>query len=147
MSVNIDNTRKAYAAFAAGDIATVLELIAPDCVWHVGGRSQLAGDYVGHEQIVGYFGRLLELTDGTFTVTLDDVAESPTTHMVTSVVTIEATRQGKTLQTRMIQLGRADDAGHVAECWWFAQDAYAIDEFWGMAEIRLPDQAGQPVTA
>lgn len=147
MSVNLDNTRTAYAAFAAGDIATVLELVAPDCVWHVGGRSQLAGDYVGHEQILGYFGLLLELSEGTFTVTLDDVAESATTQMVTSVVSLTATRQGKTLQTRMILLGRSDDSGRLAECWWFTEDAYAVDAFWGVAEIRLPEQAGQPVTA
>lgn len=147
MSINLDNTRKAYAAFGDGDIETVLSLIAPDCVWHVGGRSRLAGDYVGHDQIVGYFGTLMELSEGTFKVTLEDVAESPTTGVVTVVVTVSATRQGTTLDTRMVELTRPNDAGQVAECWWFAEDAYALDEFWGPAQIVLPEQTTVAATA
>lgn len=44
MSTNIETTKKAYAAFASGDMPALLETIAPDCIWHVGGRSQVAGD-------------------------------------------------------------------------------------------------------
>ena len=73
MSTNIDNTRKGYKAFAEGDLATLTELIAPDCVWHVGGRSQLTGDYTGHDEIFSYFGKLMELTDGTFRADLAEV--------------------------------------------------------------------------
>jgi ketosteroid isomerase-like protein len=143
MSINIDNTKRAYAAFGAGDIATLTELIAPDCIWHVGGRSQLTGDYVGHEQILGYFAKLYELTEGTFNVTLDDVGETEA-GMVTCVVTLNGRREGKTLTTRMIEIGRANSAGQVAECWWFAEDAYTADAFFGPAQIVLPEQA--PVT-
>jgi uncharacterized protein len=139
MSRNIENTKKAYAAFGKGDIATLTELIAPDCVWHVGGRSQLTGDYVGHEQILGYFGKLYELTDGTFSATLDDVGETQA-GLVTCVVTLHGRREGRTLTTRMIEIGRANDAGQVAECWWFAEDAYAADEFFGPLTIVLPEQ-------
>src|SRR4051794_39505779 len=146
MSRNIDNTKKAYAAFGSGDIATLTELIAPDCVWHVGGRSQLTGDYVGHEQILGYFAKLYELTDGTFNVTLDDVGETEA-GLVTCVVTLNGRREGKTLTTRMIEIGRANVAGQVAECWWFAEDGYAGDEFFGPATIVLPQQAQTPTRA
>ena len=140
MSVNIANTKRAYAAFAEGDLATLSELIAPDCVWHAGGRSQMSGDYVGQEQILEYFGQLYVETDGTFTATLTDVGETET-GLVTSVVTLAGTRQGMTLSTRMIQLGRANEAGQIAECWWFAEDAYAADEFFGPAQIVLPEPA------
>ena len=144
MSTNIENTKKAYAAFGTGDIATLTELIAPDCVWHVGGRSQLAGDYVGHEQILNYFGKLYELTDGTFTATLDDVGETEA-GLVTCVVKVAGRREGRSLTTRMIEMGRSNDAGQLAECWWFAEDAYTADEFFGPATIVLPEQT--PVTA
>jgi ketosteroid isomerase-like protein len=140
MSTNIENTKKAYAAFGEGDIATLTELIAPDCVWHAGGRSQLAGDYVGHEQILGYFGRLYELTDGTFTATLTDLGETEG-GLVTCVVTFGGRREGKKLTTRAMQLGRANTAGQIAECWWFAEDMYAEDEFFGPSVIVLPEQA------
>jgi ketosteroid isomerase-like protein len=140
MSANTENTKRAYAAFAEGDLATLTELIAPDCVWHAGGRSQVAGDYVGHEQILAYFGKLYELTDGTFSATLTDLGQTEA-GLVTSVVTLSARRAGKTLTTRMIQIGRPNAAGQVAECWWFAEDAYAADEFFGPAQIVLPEQA------
>ena len=139
MGVNIDNTKKAYAAFGTGDIATLTQLISPDCIWHVGGRSQLAGDYVGHEQILDYFARLYELTDGTFTAMLDDVGETES-GLVTCLVGLSGRRDGRSLTTRMVQLGRPNDAGQVAECWWFPEDAYAADEFFGPAVIVLPEQ-------
>ena len=139
MSANIDNTRKAYAAFGSGDIATLLELIAPDCSWHVGGRSPLAGDYIGHDQILGYFGKLAEMTDGTFTATLDDVGELAG-GMVTSLVTLRGTRNGVTIETRSMQLAKNNAAGQVQECWWFEEDAYAADEFFTDQQIVLPGQ-------
>ncbi len=144
MSINIESTKKAYAAFASGDIAALTETIAPDCIWHVGGRNQLAGDYTGHEEIFGYFGKLSELTGGTFSATLTDVGETEG-GLVTCLVTLSGSRDGIKLDTRMIEIGRANDAGQVAECWWFAEDAYASDAFLGPAEIVLTDQS--PVTA
>ena len=146
MSINVDTTKKAYAAFASGDIATLSETIAPDAIWHVGGRSQLTGDYVGHEQILGYFGKLHELTEGTFSAKLSDIGETEA-GLVTCVVTLSGTRQGQTLETRMIELGRANAQGQLAECWWFAEDEYAADEFFGAATIVLPEQQQSPATA
>src|SRR3954466_5875634 len=143
MSRNIDNTKKAYAAFGSGDIATLTELIAPDCVWHVGGRSQLAGDYVGHEQILGYFAKLYELTEGTFSATLTDIGETEA-GLVTCLVTVNGRREGVTLTTRLVEVGRSNAAGQVVECWWFAEDQYAGDAFFGPAEIVLPEQ--KPLT-
>jgi ketosteroid isomerase-like protein len=140
MSNNIENTKRAYAAFGSGDMTTLTDLIAPDCVWHVGGRSQLAGDYVGHEQIFGYFGKLYELTDGTFSATLDDVGQTES-GLVTCIVTLRGSRNGKSITTRMVEIGLANAAGQVAECWWYAEDAYAADEFFGPAEIVLPAQS------
>lgn len=138
MSQNIDNTKKAYAAFAEGDIATVSGLIAPDCIWHVGGRSQLAGDYVGQEQILGYFAKLFELTEGTFQVTLDDVGELES-GLVACVTTATASKGGATITNRMMEISNVNEAGQVQECWWFAEDQYAADELFGTAEIRLPE--------
>lgn len=146
MSRNTDNTRKAYAAFASGDIATLSELIAPDCVWHINGRNPLAGTYTGHEEILTYFGRLAEETDGTFKAELTDVGEL-SGGMVTALVQLSGTRQGATISERSIQLARNNDAGQVAECWWFAEDPYAADEFFGSATIVLPSQTGQRASA
>jgi ketosteroid isomerase-like protein len=147
MSKNIDNTRKAYAAFGAGDIPTLLELIAPDCVWHVGGKSPVAGTYTGHDQIVGYFGQLLELSGGTFKAELVDLAELPATGLVAALVRTTAAVDGQTSEIRMVELGRSNDAGQLVECWWFSEDQYAQDAVFAPQEIVLPSQSGQPVRA
>ena len=41
--------------------------------YHVPGRSPIAGDYEGAAQVVEFFGRLFELSGGTFRVELHDV--------------------------------------------------------------------------
>jgi ketosteroid isomerase-like protein len=64
--VNVPNLRRAYDAFAAKDMATVSELIANDTVWHIGGDSHLAGDYKGKDAVLGFLGKLMERTGGTF---------------------------------------------------------------------------------
>jgi ketosteroid isomerase-like protein len=148
MSTSTDNTRKAYAAFASGDIATLTELIAPDCAWHVGGRSPLAGTYTGHEEILGYFGQLATQSGGTFKAELIDCAELPNTGMVLSLVQTGGTMNGLSPEVRMVQLGRSDDQGRIVECWWFSEDQYAQDAAFTPQEIVLPGQKKtQPVKA
>jgi hypothetical protein len=46
---------QAQAAFYAGrdDTATLHELLAHDIVWHVLGRSPIAGHYHGHQEVLG----------------------------------------------------------------------------------------------
>ena len=63
---SVENLRRGYKAFADNDVATLSEIIPEDAVWHVPGRSQLAGDYRGRDAIFGYFMKLSELTGGTF---------------------------------------------------------------------------------
>ena len=71
---NADALRKGYAAFSSGDMDTLRnELFSPDIVWHQGGRNQTSGDYKGADNVLGLFGKLAQLTDGTFRVELHDV--------------------------------------------------------------------------
>lgn len=55
---NLELLRRGYAAYGAGDMDTINELLADDVVWHVAGRSPIAGDYSGKEQVFGLFGKL-----------------------------------------------------------------------------------------
>jgi len=48
-------------------------VFAKDIVWHVPGKSFLAKDYRGQEDVFGFLGRLMELTNGTFQVDSRDV--------------------------------------------------------------------------
>jgi len=48
---NADLVRRGYAAFSAGDMATLTELFAEDAVWHVPGDGGLAGDKKGETPV------------------------------------------------------------------------------------------------
>ncbi len=55
-------------AMARGDLDTARQVFHPDVSYHVPGRSGLAGDYVGPDAVMGYLGRLMELTQGTYSI-------------------------------------------------------------------------------
>jgi hypothetical protein len=63
-------------------------------VWHAAGRNPLAGDHRGTDEVLGYFGRTLELTGGTFRVELHDVVANVDDHAVGLHVKVVSERLG-----------------------------------------------------
>jgi uncharacterized protein len=53
---------------ASGNIGAARSIFAPDVVYAVPGKSVLAGTYTGPDAVMGYFGRLMELTRGTYDI-------------------------------------------------------------------------------
>lgn len=72
------------------------ELFADDLVWHVAGRSVIAGDYAGKDQVFGFFGRLQELSEGTSEVEVHDLLANDE-HGV-AIVIESATRNRRSYQ-------------------------------------------------
>jgi uncharacterized protein len=70
---NAEALRKGYAAFAAGDMATVSSLFADGITWHQAGNGPLSGDSVGKDAVFGVFAKLTELTAGTFRQQIHDL--------------------------------------------------------------------------
>ena len=73
---NAERIRRAFAAFAQGDMATMTELIAEDTVWHIPGRGPLSGDHWGRDTVFELFSRLVQGSEGTFTQELHDALGS-----------------------------------------------------------------------
>jgi uncharacterized protein len=71
---NEELVREGYKAFSEGDMDTLRSLFAPDAVHSAAGNNPLAGDYKGVDDILGYYGKLYELTGGTFRAELKSVA-------------------------------------------------------------------------
>ena len=67
---NEELVRQGYKAFGEGDMETLRSLFAPDAVHSATGNGPLAGDYKGVDDILAYYGKLFELSDGTFTAEL-----------------------------------------------------------------------------
>ena len=70
---NEDLVRQGYKAFGEGDLETLRSLYAPDAVHVATGNNPLSGEYNGVDAILGYYGKLFELSDGTFTAELENV--------------------------------------------------------------------------
>jgi ketosteroid isomerase-like protein len=123
---NEELTRRGFDAFAKGDVDTLREVFDPDAVWHVGGRSPLAGDYRGMEAILGSFASTMERSGGTFRIELHDVLANDE-HAV-SLYTARAERDGRTLEDRSVLVSHIRD-GKLVEAWLLSGDQYAADDF------------------
>lgn len=124
---NLDLLRRGYDAYVSGDMATINELFADDVTWHISGRSPLAGDYSGKDQVFGFFKKLQDMSDGTSKVEVHDLLADDT-HGV-ALVTESATRNGRTMQLDATHVLHLHD-GKVTEFWDAHPDQYAADEFW-----------------
>jgi uncharacterized protein len=125
---NEELAQKGYAAFAQGDMAALNELFADEIVWHVGGRSSLAGDYTGKDQVFGFFARTMEMTGGTFRLDIHDLLADD--EHVVALAHVTGQREGKSLDDNSVQVLHVKD-GKVTESWFHPGDQYAADEFWG----------------
>lgn len=125
---NIARLREGYAAFGKGDFAALNELFAEDVVWHNPGRNQLAGDYRGRDAVYEFFGRLMEITEGSFR--LDVHALLADDEHGVALVRSTAHRGDKSLETRDTHVFHLRD-GWVTEFWGASTDQYAIDDFIG----------------
>jgi hypothetical protein len=119
--------RKGYAAFAAGDMATITDLFAEDCVWHVPGRNQLSGDHRGRDAVFAAFAKSAALTGGTFKIEVHDVVANDE-HAV-ALTQATGSREGKRYDSRDVDIYHVKD-GRVTEFWSFSEDQRIADEFW-----------------
>lgn len=124
---NLERARAGYEAFASGDLATVMDLFSDDIVWHSGGNNILAGVYEGKEAVLGYFGRLMQETGGSFKNDIHDLLANDE-HGV-ALVTSSATRGGKSYEENSVHVFHMRD-GKMTEYWSFAEDQSLVDEFW-----------------
>lgn len=124
---NVALVSRAYEAFAVGDLATVGDLLDDEIVYHFGGRSPLAADYKGKQQVFGFWGRQFELTAGTLRIVPSLITATDEYAFVRLQVTAE--RDGRTLTAPGVNVIRLRD-GKALEFWSYTDDQYALDEFW-----------------
>jgi ketosteroid isomerase-like protein len=125
---NVARLKDGYTAFAKGDFAALNDLFAEDVLWHEGGRNQLAGEYRGREAVYGFFGKLMEVTEGSFHLDLHAVLADDE-HGVALVVTT-ASRGGRSITVNDAHVFHLRD-GKVVEFFAASTDQYASDELIG----------------
>lgn len=125
MNDNETMLRKGYAAFAAGDIPGVLALFDPQIRWTVGGHSSLSGVYTGHEEVVGFFTKIFELTSGTFALDVKRMIVDD--NGVVAIVSGSGQRDGKSYSWENAHVWEVKD-GKVSTFAEYAHDNRPQDE-------------------
>ena len=127
MHPNEELLRSEYSARARRDMDDLAELFADGIVWHVPGRSLIAGQYRGKDAVMAYVRRRQELAAGTFEIEVHDVLANNDWGLI--IATGRARRAGETHEWRAHGLYRFRD-GKIAECWVLPEDQYRFDEIW-----------------
>jgi ketosteroid isomerase-like protein len=114
--------------YSGADVAEELTaLLTPDVCWHVPGRSAIAGDHHGHEEVLAYFAKRREISDSSFQVSGGWVLEDGET--VVHFADGEAMIGGHRRRWQTVGIFRID-AGRIAECRLLPFDQYEFDEIW-----------------
>ena len=127
-SQDTETVQRFYAAVAARDLGAAEACFSPDAVWHMPGKSPIAGDHYGWAAIRDDFlARLGPLSGHTFRAELLDVAVGR--EFIVAVQHATAECQGRQLDVTGCQLMRVEK-GRIAEVRGHYSDQHALDAFW-----------------
>jgi ketosteroid isomerase-like protein len=122
---NVARVRAAFDAFARGDLDTVRDSATEDATWTNAGTGPLAGTFRGWSEISGMFGRLFEITGGTYTMevrsVLADDARAVAVYDGTSTVA------GRTATHRFVLIDEMGPDGRATATTLLAYDQEAAD--------------------
>jgi ketosteroid isomerase-like protein len=128
MADNEDIIRQGYKAFGEGDMETLGSLFTPDVVHVAVGNNPLAGEYKGTDAVLGLYGRLFELSGGTFSAELQSTRPEGDDKVVATHRN-RGQREGKTLdQDEHLTFTLA--GGKIARIEENHGDPAAYDDFW-----------------
>jgi 2'-5' RNA ligase len=116
---------RVYAAEASAD--TLREVLHDDVVWHVPGRSAIAGEHRGIEAVLRYMETRRRMTGSTFRVTVHGAALIA--DRVVQLAGGRAVRDGVEVTWETVGVYRVV-AGRIAECWLVPFDQQAFDRVW-----------------
>jgi ketosteroid isomerase-like protein len=122
-----DLLRRGTEALNQGDLETFLSLHTDDVVTHIAGRSSLAGDYSGREELAKLFQRQMEMLDGPPQFELHDVLANDTHGVVLGNQRVS--RGGTTFEDRSVVVFHFED-GKIKEVWVTSDDQFGEQEFW-----------------
>jgi ketosteroid isomerase-like protein len=115
-------------AYAGEGLDPIRELLADGVVWHVPGRSRIAGEHRGRESVLAYLDQRRQMTDSTFRVRVHGMAMIA--DRVVQLAGGHAVRDGREVAWETVGVFRVA-SGQIAECWLVPYDQQTFDEIWG----------------
>jgi ketosteroid isomerase-like protein len=125
---NVQRIREALAAYNAGDPQAMRSFLSPDIRWHVSGDHPLSGDYQGVDEVLAYFDRVQDLTEGSLRIEPTQMLADDGRASIFMRVT--ARRADQKLDVEMAETLLLDEQGRWKEYWALADDQGAVDAFW-----------------
>jgi ketosteroid isomerase-like protein len=125
---DLDLVRRAYAAFTSGDLSEFDQFLAPDVEQIVPGNHPLAGVFRGAENVVANLGATVAASEGTMTVTLEELFTN-TDGQVIALDRTRASRNGSAIDHRAAILFTIAD-GRITRFSEFYANPAAMQEFW-----------------
>jgi ketosteroid isomerase-like protein len=120
--------RETYDQFIKGGIGAIIDRFDDDCVWHITGRSSpLARDWQGKYGVNDFFRQLMDMSGGTFELSLHDVHERG--NLGIAFVHERARRDKKNHDMDTVHVWQVR-GGVVTEFWRWSPDTQADDDFW-----------------
>ena len=124
---NVTSLRNVYKAFGKGDLDTVRQQWTDDITFHVKGLASLDGDYQGPDAVVGFLGKVMEATNGTFRLDINTILADDEHSAV--LATEHADRNGQTRSADVVHVARMRD-GKTQEFWVATTDPEGELAFW-----------------
>jgi hypothetical protein len=121
---NAARLRRAYDAFATGDLEKLNEFVPEDAVWHVTGNNVFSGDYKGRAEVYGYLARLVQATGGTFKATLVHAVADD--EFGVAIQRTNATINGVAISSTDVLVDRVEN-GQAVETWVYLENEKLLD--------------------
>jgi ketosteroid isomerase-like protein len=119
--------RRQQAMYAGGPVEPVLELLHPQIVWHVPGRSPIAGDHRGRRVVERYFRTRRDLANATLRMHPGQAITDG--QAVVQLVAGTAQLGGRHAEWQTVGVYRIH-AGRIAEVWLVPLDLDLFDQLW-----------------
>ena len=124
---NVELVRQGYAAFNAGDVASLSEIFAEDSVWYAAGSGVLSGTKQGRDAVLSYFGELGARSQGSFQADVKDVIGGEI--YTVGIHQSRAENNGKKIDLATVVTFVVRD-GKIAEGREYFEDTGKSDDFW-----------------
>ena len=125
---NAQYIQSVYDAFAHGDMAAVAAAYTDDVVQHFPGHGQFGGDYTGKGAVFGWYGRIFEVSGGTFWIKPQSVVADDERGIAYNNVGAEV--NGQRREWTNVEVYKLAD-GKITDIWTMPLDHYIVNEFWG----------------
>ena len=125
---NATRLKQTVAEFQGGDLDALIKAYAADGIYRVPGDNLVSGTFQGHDDIRAFFYRLMEVTEGTMKLDVDEILADDDHAVMFWSLTAE--RQGKSLDATGAMAFRIDDEGKYSESWFLYNDQRGYDAFY-----------------